>query len=700
MQVTAEVDGLIAVTTTDLIFRNPSDRPQEATLLFPIPSGVSITDFTLTVDGTTREGEILDRDEAARIYTGIVQRQRDPALLEYVGSDVLRARVFPVPARGESRLTLRFTRLLRPENGALRYRLPLNAGPDSAPALSSLTINVRVQNLAGVGSLFSPTHALRFDRVSVTAINGSFEARNVPPRGAFELNILPGGEPVPAGLVTYRGTGADGFFMLWLAPPLREDAVVDKDVILVIDVSGSMAGRKFEQAKAALRFVLGRLNPGDRFNIVPFSSSVSRYASELRPAADAPQGIAYVDRLRAEGSTNINDALLSGMRFVQPGRPATLLFLTDGLPTVGEQNRTRILDNVRDAAPANARLFVFGVGNDVDTTLLDSLATQNRGDVQYVLPADDVEETVSTLYARISAPQLTDVHVDFGAADVHDVFPQPLPDLFGGQTLFLFGRYRNAGSTTIRLSGTTRKGPQSYTYAEIAFAAESRDASYIPALWAGRKVAVLLREVRLRGAERSRELIDEIVALSTRYGIVTPYTAFLVQEPSVLSPQAAANRVAQAAEAPSSGSTATMNAQQTGQIAQAAPMPRPATSPSATARPATPVPAPARTPVAPTVAPAGPGLPPSVAAPPPAPPPPSGPAVLEQRFVADKSFVLRAGIWTDSALQPEMETLKVAFGSDGYFALLAEKPALAQFFALGERVLVVLDGVAYEVTGG
>src|SRR5262249_18561012 len=287
-------------------------------------------------------------------------------------------------------------------------------------------------------------------------------------------------------------------------------------------------------------------------------------------------GLAYVDRLRAEGGTDINSALLTALRFVQPERPATLIFLTDGLPTVGEQNRNRILENVSSANSANARLFVFGVGDDVDTTLLDALATQNRGDVQYVPPAEDVEEKVSTLYARISSPQLTDVKLDFGNADVYDICPRPLPDLFGGQTLFVLGRYRSAGPVSVRLSGMTREGPQSYDFPQMQLSSEERSASWLPNLWAMRKVGALLREIRLRGPERSKELIDEVVALSTRYGIITPYTSFLVQEPTALSPQAAATRVAAAAAAPVSGAGATNSAAQTGALAAATPAPRPA----------------------------------------------------------------------------------------------------------------------------
>ncbi|MGH2588833.1 MAG: VWA domain-containing protein, partial [Dehalococcoidia bacterium] len=449
---------------------------------------------------------------------------RDPALLEYAGLDAVRVRVFPVPARGESRLTVRFSHFLPAESGALRYRLPLGAGADLSPALSHLTISARVTNGRGVGALFSPTHPMRIDRTSEAEMTASYEAADLPARGIFELDVLPAGEVVPAGMISYRAPGEDGFFMLWLAPPLREEAVVDKDVILVLDTSGSMSGAKIDQAKAALRFVLERLNTGDRFTIVDFSGGVRTFDTVLRPASGAGDGLRYVDGLRAEGSTNINEALLTALRLVQPERPTTLFFLTDGLPTVGETNRTRILDNVRDQAPANARLFVFGVGNDVDTTLLDTLATQNRGDVVYVEPREDVEEKVATLYSRVSSPQFTDLRLDLGDG-IYDTYPQPLPDLFGGQTLYVFGRYRTPGAVNVRLTGATREGPQRFAFDGMHLTADDRSASYLPYLWASRKVTTLLRQIRLLGPERSTELIDEVVTLATRYGIVTPYTS-------------------------------------------------------------------------------------------------------------------------------------------------------------------------------
>ena len=665
MNVAVAIGEQVAATTMDLVFRNPGDRPEEATLLFPVPAGAAISDFTMTVDGQTLEGEILGSEEAARIYTSIVQRRRDPALLEYVGLSVLRARVFPVPPRGESRLTLRFSQLVGPENTTVRYRLPLSTGEDAGGTLAQFTISARVTSERGVRDLFSPTHAMRVSRVSETEMTAAHEATNVAPRGTFELDALLSGEDVAAGIISYRAAGEDGFFMLWLAPPLRPEAVVEKDVVLVLDVSGSMAGRKIEQAKAALRSVLGRLNPGDRFSVVAFSSGAESFAPDLRPAAEAAGAIAFVDRLRAEGGTNMNEALLTALALVDSERLTTVLFLTDGEPTVGERDPARILDNVRAAAPANSRLFVFGVGNDVNAVLLSGLAVQNHGSDVYVRPDEDVEEAVATLYSRISSPQLTDLRLDFGGARVYDVYPQPLPDLFAGGTLFVVGRYRTPAAVTLRLTGNTRAGPQEFVFPDLRLAENDRQASYLPRLWASRKVGALLREIRLRGESRSRELIDEVIALGRRYGIVTPYTSFLVQEPQPPGAPPWPAPVRTPVPVPAAGAPAVAQAAGAAALAQAAPAP----TPNAVATPA--------------------AMRPGAAAPEPG---------AEVRYIGDKAFVLQAGVWVDTEFQAGAETVKVPFAGDEYFALLAQKPELGPYFALGERVVVVLDGVAYEVT--
>jgi Ca-activated chloride channel family protein len=368
------------------------------------------------------------------------------------------------------------------------------------------------------------------------------------------------------------------------------------------------------------------------------------------------------------------------MQGTDQSRLATVIFLTDGLPTTDEQRIGSILQNVAAAAPSGVRLFVFGVGDDVNTVLLNGLAVQNHGDVQYVRTGADVEAPVSALYARISAPQLTDLQLDFGDAAVYDVYPQPLPDLFAGQTLFVTGRYQASDTAkvplvSVRLTGMTRDGQQQYAFDNLQLADSDRQASYLPKLWASRKIGSLLLEIQVNGPAISQEQIATVRDLGLRFGIVTPYTSSFVPQPAAAAPTATGVRgpAAQAPPPPTTGAAGVSAAATAAALAAATPAPPP--PPPATRAPT----------VAPTRAPSAAGT--SV--------PTNTPQV---QTVGDKSFVLHNGVWVDTTYQAGTETVKIPFASDEYFQLLADMPGLAPYLAIGERVIVVFDGTAYEIT--
>jgi Ca-activated chloride channel family protein len=452
----------------------------------------------------------------------------------------------------------------------------------------------------------------------------------------------------------------DGFFMLMLAPSPDVDVrAIPKDLVLVLDRSGSMEGEKFIQAQEALRFILENLNEEDRFNVVSFSSSLNSYANELRPSSEAERAIAWVDRLSPSGSTDINRALLEAAFLADNERPTYLIFLTDGLATQGVINSQDILDNMSEFAPSNLRLFAFGVGYDVDTFLLDSLAQNHHGSSSYVVPGERLDETLSNFYSKVSTPVLTDLELDFGDMRVYDLYPQQLPDLFSGSQIVVTGRYRDGGSETITLSGRVNQQSQTFRFEDMEFARDSREGSKtletLPRLWATRKIGHLLNQVRLKRPDE--ETVDQIVRLSVRFGIVTPYTSFLVTENMRLG-EAEINRIADdefanmAEEAaPVSGQDAVVKALEQGSLADAD---APASS--------------------------------------------TGESFEQIRNLGARSFVNVDGLWIDSAFDPEnMESIKVAFLSDEYFALVAARPALATAFALGERVIAFADGRFYEV---
>ena len=663
-RVTVTIMDQVATTHVDQVFSNPNDWTVEGVYVFPIPADAAVNDFTLWIDGEPVSGEVLDAEQARRTYEDIVNRLRDPALLEYAGRGALRARVFPIPPQGERRIELEYSQVLPAENGLVRYIYPLNTEKFSAVPLQEVSVSVDVRASQPIRAIYSPSHPVDLIRESESRVRAGYEDRDVLPDSDFALYYSLG-QSEAFHLLSYRDPGdpgdPDGFFLLLLAPrPDQEGESIPKDVILVLDRSGSMEGEKFIQAQEALRYILQHLDPEDRFNVITFSTGIESYARNLRPASEVNEALPWVDRLHAEGSTDINRALLEAAAFGTGERPTYLIFLTDGLPTEGVVDSQQILDNFASSAPRNLSLFAFGVGYDVDTFLLDSLAQAHHGSSSYVLPGERLDEILSAFYAKISTPVLTGLSLDFGALAVYDLHPEPLPDLFLGSQIVVTGRYRDGGSAQVALSGIVNGETQVFRYPEQVFDRDSRgqDAAMasLPRLWATRKIGYLLNRIRLNGPDQ--ETIDQIVRLSIRYGIVTPYTSYLVTEPLALG-EAEQQRIAAEqydqfraqAEAPASGQEAVEKAQAQGSLAGA-----------------------------------------DSAAPPPS------EAARSVRIVGARTFVFNGTVWTDTAFDPEkMETVKVAFLSEDYFALADSRPELAAAFALGQSVIVISDRVAYEV---
>jgi Ca-activated chloride channel homolog len=591
-----------------------------------------------------------------------VRQQKDPALLEYIGRGAVQARIFPIPPDGERRIELEYSQVLAADHGLVRYVYPLNTEKFSAAPLESVSVSVQIQDDQPLQAIYSPSHPVSVDRTDEHHASAGWEASQVKPDQDFTLYYSVG-QNQDFHLLTYRNPqdpqDADGFFLLLLAPkPELPDQVVSKDVILVLDHSGSMDGTKFNQAQAALKYILQHLNDNDRFGVVAFSTAVEPYARGLRPASEAPQAVSWVDTLRASGSTDINRALLDAVAMADKERPTYLIFLTDGLPTVGETKSDKIISNFASAAPKNVRLFAFGVGYDVDTVLLDTLSQQHHGLSTYVQPNEKLDEILSSFYERISSPVLTDLAVDFGKMGVYDLYPLPLPDLFSGSQVIVVGRYRQGGGADVTLKGTINGQAQTFPFPGQTFATDSRgastDLSSLPRLWATRKIGALLNQVRLKGADQ--ETIDQIVKLSIRYGIVTPYTSYLVTEPSPLgaeNQQRVAQDAMRAAQAPqaASGQGAVSKAAGQGALSQAEQAPALSQAESQV-----------------------------VAA------------------VGPRTFVFNQETWTDTTYDSQkMTTSKVVFLSADYFQLSQSRADVAAALALGQKVIVVVDGKAYEV---
>ncbi|HEV2148521.1 MAG TPA: VIT and VWA domain-containing protein, partial [Longimicrobiaceae bacterium] len=539
VKIDTRIEGQVATTHVTQVFRNETGATLEGTYLFPIPSDASVSEFAIW-DGNRRlVGEVRSREEARRIYDSIVRRRRDPGLLEYAGENLFQASIFPILPRSTKKLELVYTQVLKAENGTVGYRYPLGIGRNAAP-VERVSGRVEVRAGKGVRTLYSPSHEVdvrRSDGDRRAAV--SFETDGRRERRDFQLFYdLAEGE-VGLSLFTYREPGKDGYFLLLLTP--RSDAAgreyAAKDVVYVLDTSGSMTEEgKMEKARRALIFGLRGMGPEDRFNVVAFSGDTRLMETGLIRAdrAGKERGIRFVEGLRAVGGTNINDALVTGLRQFQGGgeRPQLLVFLTDGLPTVGETTPERIVENARRARRGNVRLFTFGVGYDVNTRLLDRIAAENGGTAEYVEPREDLEVKVSAFFDKVNHPVLTDLRLDLGEVRTDGLYPRALPDLFRGTQVALVGRYRNdreLRNVTARLSGRASPRREVLSYPGLRFPLRDERHEFLPRLWATRRVGWLMEQIRTHG--ENRELRDEVVELGTRYGIVTPYTSYLALEP-------------------------------------------------------------------------------------------------------------------------------------------------------------------------
>jgi Ca-activated chloride channel family protein len=665
--VTVTIDDQIATTHVDQVFYNPNDWEVEGEYVFPIPTDAAVNNFILWMDGKPIQGEVLDADQARQTYEEIVATLRDPALLEYAEMGAMRARVYPIPPMGERRIELEYSQALTAENGLVRYIYPLGTEKFSMAPLESVSVTVNVTASQPVRAVYSPSHPISISREDENQILAGYEEKDVLPDQDFAL-FYSIGESEAFHVMTFRDPtdfdDRDGFFLMLLAPGIQESVrAIPKDVLIVLDRSGSMEGEKFEQAQEALRYILSKLNPEDRFNLIAFSTGIELFANDLQPSFKVEDAIPWVNQLRAEGSTDINRALLEAASMIDGERPAYLIFLTDGLPTVGEVNSEKIITNLQSLFPKNMSLFAFGVGYDVDTYLLDSLAQAHHGSSTYVVPGEPLDEILSTFYSKISAPVLTDLNLDFGNLVAYDIYPHPLPDLFVGSQIAVVGRYREGGSIDVTLSGDANGNRQRYVYGDQLFAERSTDLdgsiTALPSLWATRKIGYLLQQVRLNGPER--EIVDEIVKLSIRYGIVTPYTSYLVTEPTPLGieeqERIAAeqfNNFSDQAALPSFGKQAVEEAEGQSSLANAD----------------------------------------AVAAAP-------AEALGKVHTIGSHTFILSDGVWIDTMYDPErMEVIEIEFLSNEYFTLARNRPELAAAFALGSRVIVISGNEIYEVVEG
>ncbi len=526
-----------AVTHVTQIFRNHTSTNLEATYYFAVPPGAVTTDFAIWMNGERIAGEVLPRDQARQTYENIVRRMRDPGLLEYIDGELFQASIFPVPANGEQTVEIEYATVVERQGTMLHYRYPIH---ESASAeIPSFVVSGEVESSHNITTVYAPYHEVEtIEERGGRRVRVSMEEVGMGTAEDFELFVGLTGEDLGFSLLTFDDDdGEDGYFMLTLAPSpdLEELEVLPKQVTLVVDTSGSMAGDKIDQAQEMLRYCVENLGRDDMFQIIGFSSGVNPAFDEpvraTRENVDA--ALAFISTLRARGNTNISGALERALDDpASPERPHAIIFVTDGLPTEGDTDVDDILDIAgRGISDGDRRVFAFGVGYDVNTRLLDGVARRGRGETGYVRPNEDMSDVVGEFVDTIGSPLLTHLEIDFGRVDVDDVYPSPLPDLYREREITIFGRYEASSSDQVVVRGQAAGGRDwTMEYGATFMADTDANTNFVANLWAHRRVDALLTEIEDRGESQRR--IDEIVELATAWGIVTPYTSYLAMDPN------------------------------------------------------------------------------------------------------------------------------------------------------------------------
>lgn len=687
-----KIEEQVAMVTVDEVFHNPNNWQLEGTFILPILPETAVQNLSLWINGTETKGELLDRDKAFQYYQETVRKMIDPALLEYAGYGILKLRVFPIPAvtqdlgqgPGNVRIKYAYTYRLPNENGICVFRHPWGTNKFSEEPLDSAVIKATIKSKIPIKTVYSPTYPnTDVNRKSDNEATITFEQNKMKPDKDFILYYTLSEKQFGVNLVNYKKANRDGFFMMMLSPKyeMKDAEVVKKDVIFVLDTSGSMLDdKKIDQAKDALSRCINSLRNEDRFSLITFSGETRQFKNGLQEVTNSnrEEALKWVKDIEARGGTNINEALQTalGMADANSKRPFIIVFITDGMPTVGEQNLEQIVKNVATKNATNTRIFTFGVGFDVNTHLLDKLAEATKAAREYITPGENIEVKVSNFYDKIAYPVLSDVKLEVSGLEIYDRYPKNLSDMFRGSQMVLFGRYKGDGQKLITLTGTVNGESRKFEY-EATFAANNETTDFIPRLWATSKVGYLMDEIRLRG--ENKEVKEEIIKLAKEYGILTPYTSWLVLEDIKRNPRLATT--------PAPGNALRGRLSAPG-ISEELNHEADAMRPNSVS---------------------GDG---AVGASRKAQDLSKGDYYLDKeegfgravhevvKQVGDKTFYLSNGIWYDSQydLKDKDKITKIKYLSDEYFDLIKQSPQVAKYLAVGEKMVVCFGDKIYEIT--
>lgn len=536
--VEVQIDERIARTRTDQIFTNHAGREVEGIYEFTLPAGAIITDLVLWIDDKRIQGLVLEKEEARRTYDAIVAQRIDPALIEQLSPNQFRLSIFPFPANGSRRVEFEYMQLLEARSGRLNYTFPLAPETDQPLQMELFVLRAQVRSQHAFEATTSGLPRLtEVNRPDAHHASIFFGDEQIKPREDFTLTIRQMDDQPKPTVLSFAPQGNDslGYYALWL-PPLPELTQGDplpQSLTFVIDISSSMQQGKLQAVKGALAAAIDELDTTDLFNIVVFSHRADSFAAAPVPAdpANKKAATAFINQQDALGVSNFEAGLGRAMQQAFPAsRVNHVIFLTDGLPTLGEVELEPLSELVSQWAAGQARLFTIGVGRDVDRGFLTGLAEDHRGEAYFLSEEGDIEAALQALFESLVFPVLLLDELSFDPVEIHDVHPRGVEALAAGRELFQVGRYRGGGTFTLSLTGHVGDENVSLDF-PLEFTQTDVSGSLIPRLWAYQKVQALEGQIARFGEQQ--ELLDDILTLGLDYRLVTRRTSLFAPDDGV-----------------------------------------------------------------------------------------------------------------------------------------------------------------------
>jgi Ca-activated chloride channel family protein len=537
--------NITAVTTLIINLENMSLVEQSSELIIPAPEGITLRDIYVGQEAKPVSGQVLTKTQATLNLGQMIVDVNDPALIEFIDTCLIRSDPFDIPAGTIFTIGITYKQELEINSNRVDYLLPrtewiLYGVP--------WEISVRINANQTLSAIYSPTHKLDIQREGHDIASAMTVNESSTMAGPFRLYyLLEDIQGFTSSALIYPSDEYDGgYFLLMAGLPMElqvNEYDIKRELTLVLDRFGSMSGIKIEQVKQAARKVISGLADGEAFNLITYNSRVDKFNNEPLPKNNSTVQAAfnYLDSINATGSTNLYEALQTGL-LQEPteGFLPVIMFLTDGLPTVGERREVYIRDLVLSSNPYNRRVFTFGVGYDLNAPLLDGLAEYSLARSVFVSPEDDVEAAITEVFSSLFQPLFTDVGIRSvstegipGEQRTYNVLPFSIVDLFQGDRLVLIGQYVGKEPFLFEINGNYRNQFRSFS-CSVEQQNGSIKQGFIPRLWSGRFVAQVINEIRQLGADpklskyndRLWDLSVAMIELSLNYGILTEYTAF------------------------------------------------------------------------------------------------------------------------------------------------------------------------------